>query len=302
MKYLTINPLFFIREGFGTLMGHYATMYSLCKDTDFVPVIPEINFAQKNILTAMDFFNNDYDPKNVYDHKSSFPNFTKIFHTLSELQLPTIEWQVLDLGIPDITYEDIINKIKNINHNICITYHLSKNLYNKYLTDIINYLYIFDKNLYSKAKNILPQTTKDLVGICIRNEYKKIECPHTILTLDYYIQAMRQFDNDNTKYLIFSDDIESTKQVFQYLETQFDIEYTKPMPSSIGLCLMSLCDHIICANSSFSYWASLLNKNPYKKILYSPYFIDPNKDPYLANMHNFKWHHNHDSWILIDAI
>jgi hypothetical protein len=89
-----------------------------------------------------------------------------------------------------------------------------------------------------------------------------------------------------------------SKEILYEISDNYDIEYTSPMPSANGLCLMSMCDHIINANSSFCYWASILNSNPNKKIVCSTQFIDPSLDYNLAQSSNYKWYPS--DWIALD--
>ena len=90
------------------------------------------------------------------------------------------------------------------------------------------------------------------------------------ITPEYIQNALNHFSNDEYTFLIFSDDIEWCKQIFPegviFIEgNQFE-----------DLCLMSLCDHNIISNSSYSWWGAYLNKNPNKKIIAPKnWFTDP---------------------------
>ena len=65
-------------------------------------------------------------------------------------------------------------------------------------------------------------------------------------------------------FLIFSDDIEYCKK--SIISPSDNIEYIKGN-DYVDMCMMSLCEHNIIANSSYSWWAAYLNKNPNKKIV-----------------------------------
>lgn len=293
-KHLTLHPQYFLKEGFGTLMSHYSVMYSLYRDTNIIPTILNINFKSQNLTSAMEVFNNFNEP--VIYHHEAFVNFKNIFHIIDEPNIGQYNWIIKNLT--QATYDQIVKEINSDTNNSCCLWSLNSDLTNKYLNDIINYLYIFNNKIINYSKNILPSTTKQTVGICVRNEYKKFDCPHIKLSLDFYIKAMEQFDINNSKYIIFSDDIDDCKNLFSYIEHKFDLFYTHPMQSSIGLCSMSMCDHIICANSSFSYWAAMLNKNKNKKIICSTNFIDKNIDENLAKLLNYKWYPR--EWTALD--
>ena len=68
------------------------------------------------------------------------------------------------------------------------------------------------------------------------------------------------------------------------------------MPSATGMCLMSMCDHNINANSSFSWWASFLNKNPNKKIICPQYYVKTIQFEFINS------NYYPDDWIFIDNL
>ena len=81
------------------------------------------------------------------------------------------------------------------------------------------------------------------------------------ITPEYIQEALSYFSDDEYTFLIFSDDIEWCKQIFPegvvFIEgNQFE-----------DLCLMSLCDHNVISNSSYSWWGAYLNQNENKKII-----------------------------------
>lgn len=297
MTLLTLHPTYCKHEGFGTLMGHYAAMYSLHKDTGIIPCIVNIDFKQKNTISAMDFFNK-FDEPIIYPHQA-FGEMNNIFQIISEADAKSISWEIRDLR--NLSYDQIVSSlIYNVKNNIVSQWTLNSSLYYNHIKDILEKLFIFQDNLIDRAKRLLPLTDKELVGICVRNEYKKLRSPHVKLSMDFYEKTMQKFDTKSTKYLIFSDDIDECKNSFKHLELTYDIEYTDPMPSAIGICTMSFCNHNICANSSFSYWASMLNKNSNKRILCSTKFIDERMDPILANKLNYKWYPS--EWEAVDIV
>lgn len=295
MTYLSINDLYYKHEGFGTLMGHYAAMYSICMDTGLIPAIYKTSnkFAANS---AMEFFN---PQPNAITHREAFTNFDTIFEILEENIYKQINWTYVNFQ--EGKYNQIIDYIRsNINLHYNCYWSLSKELCWNHIDDIVNKLFVFNKELIAECKTLLPSTEKEICGISIRNQYKTFNCPHTKLSIDYYIEAMNLFDKHNTKFLIFSDDIEESKKMLSSINNAYDIEYTGSMASAQGMCSMSICNHIINANSSFSFWASVINHNKDKKIIYPNHFIDPQADIMLAKKINHKWCPN--EWIGLDSV
>lgn len=118
-------------------------------------------------------------------------------------------------------------------------------------------------NLKFKFNNILTNS----VSIHIRRgDYLNHPNVYYIMDFEYiknclnYIESNKKIDN----ILIFSDDIYWCKQNIQddrikFIENQLDYE---------DLYLMSLCENNICSNSTFSWWASYLNKNTNKIVIF----------------------------------
>ena len=95
---------------------------------------------------------------------------------------------------------------------------------------------------------------------------------HPIQPLEYYEEAIKRFPED-MPILVFSDSIEWCKEqeFFQpdrFLFSEPEDKYSDgALVPYVDLCLMSLCDHAIIANSSMSWWGAWLMKNPNKKVI-----------------------------------
>jgi hypothetical protein len=97
-----------------------------------------------------------------------------------------------------------------------------------------------------------------------------------VLTLDYYERAVDEFQErlgDFTLY-IFSDDIEAIAQEFRPSIPHHFVKEVQPWHSFDEIRLMSLCEHIVMANSTFSWWAAWLNSSPEKIVIApAPWFL-----------------------------
>lgn len=128
--------------------------------------------------------------------------------------------------------------------------------------EVLSY-FEFNEELYIKMFTKYANLAVDnVVAVHIRRgDYVKLPEFHTNLAFDYYNPAIAAFKGCN--FLIFSDDIEWCKRYF-IGHNFFFAEGNTPIED---LCMMSLCDHFIIANSSFSWWAAYLSKSVDKKII-----------------------------------
>ena len=179
------------------------------------------------------------------------------------------------------------NEIPRSDDNLLINgYFQSEKYFMSHRNEILNLFEINDEikdKLINKYGEIL---TKKTCSIHVRRgDYVRLNQYHTVQPIDYYEKSIKLIGEDY-EYLIFSDDIEWCKTNFDFIQTKHFIEDDTDYEN---LYLMSMCDHNIIANSSFSWWGSWMNKNENKKVI-SPknWFGDKNKhlntkDIYIKN-------------------
>jgi len=91
---------------------------------------------------------------------------------------------------------------------------------------------------------------------------------HGSCDLEYYKKSIDYLEEkiSNIRYFIFSDDIKWCKENFNLANVIFVDNKETKIPHE-DLYLMSLCNHNIIANSSFSWWGAWLNQNEEKMVL-----------------------------------
>jgi hypothetical protein len=94
---------------------------------------------------------------------------------------------------------------------------------------------------------------------------------HGLCSLDYYQKAIEYIAEriQQPHFYIFSDDIAWVKSNLKLEYRHQYIDHNHGSESYNDMRLMSLCQHHIIANSSFSWWGAWLNSSP-EKIVVSP--------------------------------
>lgn len=94
--------------------------------------------------------------------------------------------------------------------------------------------------------------------------------PHLadVCDLNYYRDSISYIEKrvENPVFYFFSDDMSWCKEHFSHLECCF-FELNQGNDSYVDMQLMSLCNHQIIANNTFSWWAAWLNSNPEKVVV-----------------------------------
>jgi len=116
---------------------------------------------------------------------------------------------------------------------------------------------------------------------------------------EYYIKALTQnfLPIKDYNFLVFSNDIEYAKTQLEgdnvyFVEPKGIDSYSFTSSEKDDLALLSLCDHHIITNSTYSWWGAYLSKSPNKKIICPTNWL---KGPSFMNGNHFP-----SNWINID--
>jgi hypothetical protein len=150
--------------------------------------------------------------------------------------------------------------------------------YFKHCKDAVRKEFTFkNKELYSKLKEILNSISSNpKVAIHIRRgDYVGMQQIHSLCSPEYYDRGLDYIKNKlnlNIDVVVFSDDISWCKSNLNALASKYTLIYDQETESEVNyhqhqeqsLMLMTLCDHFVIANSSFSWWGSWMSCNENK--------------------------------------
>jgi hypothetical protein len=92
---------------------------------------------------------------------------------------------------------------------------------------------------------------------------------HGLCTIEYYKQAIEciEMQHGPQRWFIFSDDPQWCLAHLGWLNPCAVVSWNHGRDAWKDMYLMSTCSHQVIANSTFSWWAAWLNKNPQKTVI-----------------------------------
>jgi hypothetical protein len=189
--------------------------------------------------------------------------------------------------------ETLFNLPPEVNYNLVGRFDLYTYWYNDLGQEIANWKYkpLLQTQANSRMDVIKTQFANDnpIVSIHIRKgDYTLPMFSFANVDSEYYTKAVVNhfLPIENYNFLIFSNDIKYAQSLFegpniQFVEPQGGLKICTDSEKE-DLVLMSLCNHHITTNSSYSWWGAYLSKNLNKKIICPTNWIDSNKLPQLS--------------------
>lgn len=239
MSYIAFNDLG-SSANLGSQIQQYASMYAIAKKTNKTIVFPE---SQLKLGWGIKLQNIIDIPFRV-EPDAFFENF-QVLHPTDGLLVDT----------------SVFNLDSDTNYLITNLLHLYHYWYPEYADDVYNWKW--NSQHYQAALQkyeSLKVGNKQTIGIHVRRGDYLNHDHFCKLDTDYYQAAIQPFINniENYQFLIFSNDIEWCKA--NLIEGDM-VSFVEPGIDYVDLITLSLCDHIVTANSSFSWWAAYRKKS-----------------------------------------
>lgn len=211
--------------------------------------------------------------------KNDIPKFTAIENITHQYTEPWFHYHEISA---EHTY-----LIKDDNEKTIINLHgyFQSEKYFEHCKEEIKTQFEFSDNIKKSCNNIIKEIkqtnpNKIIVSLHLRfGDYVDNPYYAQLTQNGYYERAIEYiYDHGNNEvcaqdilFLVFSDDKQKAQDYVEQLRV-YDTQSIKYLilantTESQDFCLMSMCEHNIIANSSFSWWASYLNKNENKKII-----------------------------------
>lgn len=224
----------------GNQMFQYATLKSIAKKHNYQFLIPPSDFK---------------DP--WHDHQL-FEGFN-----LPSLSQTNIGFNNTKLTVEEGQFNFNEDLYENCPDNVDLLGYFQTEKYFKEIKNEIKKDFTFKDEIYSSAKEYRDSIkTDEVISLHIRRGDYVNQPWHGCCPLEYYENALSKL-NDNDPVIIFTDDPEWALNQKFFESDRFYI--SNGNYNLFDMCLMTLCDFHIIANSSFSWWGAWLSDS--KKVV-----------------------------------
>jgi len=148
------------------------------------------------------------------------------------------------------------------NYNINLIGYFQSNKWFEHIDHEIKKDFKFKQEYLDKASKIRDRFKEDVIGLHIRRTDYIPNNDHISKDISYFENSLKELPSECPVF-VFSDDTEWCKNQELFQSERFFIVETNDC--YVDLCLISLCNYIIGANSTYSWWGAYLSNA--KKII-----------------------------------
>jgi hypothetical protein len=226
---------------FGNQMFQYATLLSIAKTKGYEFCIPPSNV--KNLSE---------------DHQ--------LFEAFDLPSLTVIGWQRTEKRQQPSTFAYDAALVEKCEDNSDLYGYFQTEKYFSTQAQKIRNEFSFKETIRNTCHEVIKNIGGHAISLHVRRTDYLNDDRYPPCSLDYYQQALSVVP-PNLPIIVFSDDMEWCKK--QPLFNGKKWFYSEGNRNIFDMCLMSMCEHHIIANSSFSWWGAWLGNNS-EKIIVSP--------------------------------
>lgn len=184
-----------------------------------------------------------------------------------------VEEEILGSGCNIVEMSEQLKKLDISRNYELAGYWILPDYYDTYFEDIITELRFPDFNSQENIKTAEKIKHTNSVSVHIRRgDY--VGTKYDILTEEYYGKAMKYISEwmSDITWFFFSDDVDYVEEKYAHIGRKYIISHNKGENSFRDMQLMSMCKHNIIANSTFSEWGAIFNKNTERIVIYPKWY------------------------------
>ena len=163
---------------------------------------------------------------------------------------------------PEITHNFDNNLFNNCPDDVDLFGYYQTEKYFKHIEDQIRNDFTFYDDVRKDCESVISNFEGEIISLHIRRGDYVYNPNHPVQPIEYYKKALEEFPKD-LPVIVFSDDSRWCSEHEFFEDDRFAI--SEDNEDHYDLCLMSMCDYHIIANSSFSWWGAWLTKS--KKVI-----------------------------------
>ena len=194
-------------------------------------------------------------PEHVFgETDSNVKNCSTNIHTAFDLsKCNKIGNPILYTRVEESGYHFDEYLFNNCEDNVDLYGYFQSEKYFKHIEDEIRKDFTFHQDVIESCEEILDK--QEFISLHIRRgDYLHLQSFHPVPPIEYYTEALKKLPD--LPVFIFSDDPEWCSTISEFDADRFLISESNT--ADFDMCLMSMCNYHIIANSSFSWWGAWL--------------------------------------------